>query len=114
MNVKNIELNLKINELTLKEKELKKLKSRNIFDLIKDEKLISIFITSLDENIQYNIICKKTEQFEEIENKLYNEYPQYRKTSNIFIFNGIRINKYKTLEENKINNNAIIILEVID
>ena len=94
-------------------KEIDKLKenlSRYPLELSKGEKLISVIFTSSDENIFYSIICKNTQKFTELEEKLYNDYPQYSKSNNYFIINGNRVNKTKSLDENKIRNNDIIIL----
>ena len=58
----------------------------------------------------YSIICKNTQKFIELEKKLYNDYPEYSKSDNYFIINGNRVDKTKSLDENKIRNNNIIIL----
>ena len=60
--------------------------------------------------MHYSIICKNTQKFTELEEKLYKEYPEYSKSNNYFIINGNRVNKTKSLDENKIRNNDIIIL----
>ena len=58
----------------------------------------------------YSIICKNTQKFTELEQKLYKEYPQYSKSHDYFMINGNRVNKTKSIDENKIRNNDIIIL----
>jgi len=80
------------------------------FELSKGEKLISVIFSSLDENILYPIICKNTEKFSELEEKLYYDYPEYSKFDNYFMINGNRVNKMKTLDENKIKNKDVIII----
>ena len=50
--------------------------------------------------------------FAEIEEKLYQEYPQYRETNNYFVVNGTQILRFKTVEENKISNNMPVMLIV--
>ena len=67
---KNINNNIEelINE---KDSEMAKLKLRYPFELSEGEKLISITFISLDELIQYSIICKNTHKFKEIENMFY-------------------------------------------
>jgi len=84
--------------------------SRFPFELNEGEKLMSVIFTTYDENLYYSIICKNTERFSIIENKLYEAYSEYSNPENNFIFNGKKINKVKTLEENGIKNNSIIIL----
>jgi len=84
--------------------------SRFPFKLNEGEKLMTIIFMTYDEKLCYSIICKNTERFSIIENKLYNSYSEYSNPENYFIFNGRKINKVKTLEENGIKNNSIIIL----
>ena len=45
-----------------------------------------------------------------IEKELYEQYPEYRNENNYFIHKGNKIDKSKTLDENKIKNNSIITL----
>ena len=103
-----------INALINKDNEIEDLRkklARFPFILEEGEKLMHINITNTDYNIQnYSIICKSSDVFNQIENKLYEEYPILKTIQTYFIFNGKIIEKYKTLEENKINDNAVIIL----
>ena len=99
--------NIEINELKAK-------LSRYPFELLDGEKMISIIFNSGKQDINYSIICKNTDLFVNIELKLYQEYPQYSEVENFFTTNGERINKYKSLEVNKIKNNSIILLESIE
>ena len=101
-------------ELRIKNKEideLKKLKKRYPFELLENEKLMSVIFTSLDQKIHYSIICKNTDTFSVIEKLLYEEFPGYKNSENIFTVNGNKINRYDTLEENKIYNSDTIILK---
>ena len=92
-------------------KELRKKLARFPFILEEGEKLMHINITNSDYNIQnYSIICKNSDVFNQLENKLYEEFPVLKNIQTYFIFNGKIIEKYKTLEENKIKDNAVIIL----
>ena len=90
--------------------ELKEKLSRYPFELLKGEKLISVIFTSSDQKIHCSIICKNTEKFIKLEEKLYNDYPEYSESDNYFMVNGNRVSKFKTLDENKIKNSNIIIL----
>jgi len=56
------------------------------------------------------LITKNTEKFLKIEVKLYEKYPKYLETENYFVAGGNKINKYKTIKENNINNNDIVTL----
>jgi len=99
-----------IKELNNEINQLKEKLSRYPLELSKGEKLISIIFTSSDENMFYSIICKNTQKFTELETKLYNEYPEYSKSNNYFLINGNIVDKDKSLDENKIRNHDIILL----
>ena len=96
-----------------KDKEIDELKlklSRFPFELAQGEKLISIIFASTDKNVLYSIICKNTDIFGNIELQLYEAYPKYSESVNIFTLNGNKINRSKNLDENKIKNHDTIIL----
>ena len=86
----------------------------NILPLLSksEEKLMSIIFKSFDENINYSVICKNTDEFEKIESLLYDKYPEYKELKNNFILNGKEIDKSKSLEENGIKNSDIITLKI--
>ena len=104
----------KIIDLYARIDDLKEKLSRYPFELKKDEKMISVIFTSDDQKIHFSVICKNTEKFIRLEEKLYNDYPEYSETNNYFVVNGNRIQKFKTLEENNIRNSDIIILNQIN
>ena len=104
----------KIIDLYAKIEDLKEKLSRYPFELKKDEKMISVIFTSDDQKIHFSVICKNTEKFNRLEEKLYNDYPEYSETNNYFVVNGNRIEKFKTLDENNIRNSDIIILNQIN
>ena len=101
-----------------KEKEIKDLKmklSKFPFELQEGEIMMSIIISSTDQKIQnHSIICKNTEIFNQVENRLYKCFKEYLKTENYFTLNGKKIIKNQTLEENNIKNNDIILLNTYD
>ena len=96
------------------ESEIKEMKSRYPFELLEGEKLMTVNIICLDQNITHSIICKNTHKFIYIENILYEIYPELADSENYFIAGGEKINKYKTLDENKIKDNEIINLQKFD
>ena len=79
--------------------------------LSEGEQLISVIFVPLDQKLHYSVICKNTDKFSKIENMLYDEYPEYSESENHFLVNGNEVNKYKSLEFNKIKNNDIIELK---
>ena len=106
-----------IKSIVEKDRELKELKlklSKYPQELNEGEKLMTVNFTTIDERIQnYSIICKKTDIFNTIEKRLYEDYAEYYSTENNFTINGKKIQKFKNLEENNIHNNDIIILNII-
>ena len=108
-NSNNYSLNDRILEL---ENELNKFKS---YCLLPGEKLIEVKFISTDQNINNHIgIAKNTEKFTKLEEILYEKYPKYKDTENYFIVNGQKINRNRTLDENKIKNNDVITLSIND
>ena len=103
-----------INKNKIEINELKAKLKRYPFELLDGEKMISIIFNSVKQDINYSVICKNTDLFVNIELKLYEEYPQYSEVENFFTTNGFRINKYKSLEVNKIKNNSVIMLQSIE
>jgi len=108
------ELNKIIVEKEKKMSILEKKLSRFPFELKEEEKLMTVIFTTMDQKFYYSIICKNTDIFNTIENKLYDAFSEYSETENYFLLKGNKINKVKTLEYNKIQNNDLIILKEID
>ena len=78
--------------------------------MLEDENILSVIFISTDQKIHHSIICKNTEKFTTIEHKLYEKYPEYLESENYFLINGNKVNKYKSLDENKIKNSDIIFM----
>ena len=96
--------------LELKEKELNEIKLKIPFELSKEEKIMNVLFKSVEEDIICPMICKNTENFYNLEKLLYIEYPEYKECQ--FFFNGRKIDKFKTLNENKIHNHDIITIYI--
>ena len=75
-----------------------------------DEKLIKINFISSNQDIDYSTITKNTEKFSNLETQLYDKYPNYLDSETYFLVNGKRVNRKRTLEENKIKNGDVITL----
>ena len=103
-------INSKINDAKELENEIKLFKTYYHFS--EGEKLISIKFVSVNQDIDYDIIAKNTEKFTKLESLLYEKYPQYIESENYFLVHGSKLNRHKSLKENKINNNDVITLEV--
>jgi len=74
--------------------------------------MMCVNFISMDQNVHYAVPCIKTNTFAEVEEKLYQQYPQYRETNNNFIANGIIVLRFKTIAENKIGNGLPVTLVV--
>ena len=72
--------------------------------------LISLNIQSGDQNIQCIVICKKTEIFNNVINKVFEKNPEFKNYSNYFLCNGSIVYEYKSLEENKIKDGEAVLL----
>ena len=66
----------------------------------------------MDQKIDLPITIKNTELFFKIEQILYEKYPKYIETEYYFLVNETRINRFITLEKNKIKNNDILTLVI--
>ena len=117
-NIKINELNEMIiqknNELNKVNEKLYNLKTESINNNFKEflpgEEIIAVMFKSNDQNIDYCLSCKNTTTFVKIEEKLYEEYPEYKGNDNYFIVNGKRVDRFKTIKENKIKNGNPVIL----
>ena len=102
-------------ELDEKDKKIDKLRiklSRFPFELLTGERMMTIILNSNDFRILYSVICKNTDNFSKIEDEFYEQFPQFRKYENIFWLKDRKINRHKSLESNKIQNNDMINIEI--
>ena len=105
------------NLIDLKNKEIEELKSnKNEINIIRPgEKIYAISFTSVDQKIShYAIACKNTDVFVRLEEKLYEDYPEYKDKETYFMKGGDKIKRFKNLNENNIKNNYIIMLYIYD
>ena len=56
----------------------------------------------------FNLVCKNTDLFIKLEERLYKEYPHYKDCETYFEVEGRRIKRFKILDENKIKTKAVI------
>ena len=75
-----------------------------------DEEFISVNFVSMasQDIINYSIVCKQSWLFSKLEEKLYQDFPQYNKPDTYFMFNANMIERNKTLKENNIGNNSVV------
>ena len=103
--------------LDLKNKEIEELKLINdpLYNRKPGEKIFSINFTSIDQKIgHYSISCKNTDIFVRLEEQLYEDYPEYKDKETYFIKNGDKIKRFKSLDENNIKKNDVLMLYTYD
>ena len=64
------------------------------------------------QKVHFAVPCLKKNTFAEVEEKLYQQYPEYRETNNNFIANGTQVLRFKTIAENKIGTGLPVTLIV--
>ena len=106
-NQNNINYILEENERLKKEiKELKLRLENGDFErktkMVDYNKIRCVTFVSNDLQVICGLKCLITDTFAEVEEKLYKIYPEYRETNNIFQVNGKQILRFKTIEENNI------------
>ena len=58
--------------------------------------------------------CNINDIFVRLEEKLYNQYPEYKDVITYFVVNGNTVKRFKTMKENKIKNNDTILLNIYE
>ena len=102
-----------INKIDMLEKEKLNLNNKlNSQNIINRNEMMCVNFTSSDQYINYSIPCTSSDIFEELEEKLYKEYPKYRETKKVFLHNGDSILRSKTIAENKIESGKPILLNI--
>ena len=72
---------------------------------------MSIIFSSVDQKINYSVVCKNTDNIHKIEDELYKEYPNlFENKYYIFLCKGKIINRFQTFESNHIKNGDTIIM----
>ena len=103
------ELLLKENQINNLKLELQNEKNKNNKKTIDINDILAVTFISTDQKInKYQISCFKTDRFAEIEEKLYQEFDEFRETNNTFIVNGTTVLRFKKMSENNIKNGDTI------
>ena len=77
-------------------------------ELVNFNNIIVIQFTSTDQKIQRGIKCLPSHKFVEVEEKLYQIYPEYRTTNNSFVTDGRVVIKFQTIAENNIKDGQVV------
>ena len=80
------------------------------------EEVLSINFVSMGNNDigHFSLVCKNNDLFVREEERLYEKFPQFKKYETYFEANGKRIKRFLTLDENKIADNDIINIFIIE
>ena len=116
-NIQNNSFDKFINLINEKENIIKDLKEkikRYPFVLEKNEKIMSIIFSSVNQKVNYSMVCKNTDTIHKLEEKLYEEYPNLSESENYFLCKGKVLNKFQSFEKNHIKNGDIILLNQND
>ena len=62
----------------------------------------------------YNLVCKDSDLFVRLEERLYEDFPQFKEYETYFEVKTRRIKWFKTLKENNIKTNDVINVFIID
>ena len=80
------------------------------------EEILCINFVSMGVNDigHYNLVCKNTDLFVRLEERLYEDFPQFKEYETYFEVKTRRIKRFKTLKENNIKTNDVINVFIID
>ena len=117
-----IQIKLLENNLAEKNNEIKNKLSQNIkkpYEITSvkpGEKVMSVnFVSMGNQDIgHFSLVCKNIDLFVNLEERLYEKYPEFKKYDTYFLVNTNRIKRFLTLEQNGIQDNSIISLYLID
>ena len=111
----NSVLTNKKNEIKKLNDEMKNLKlNNNINEKVYINEIISIQFKSIDQKVDISYACKKDDVFVRIEEKLYNEYPDFKDLNTYFTVNGRVVKRFRSMIENDIRNNDKILLNIYE
>ena len=94
--------------------ELETKLSRFPFELLEGEKMMSIIVTSTDKKNIRSIICKNTDLFCDLEKQIYHNKDNIFDIGTDFTIDGRIIDETKSLDDNKIRDNDIIIMNKLN
>ena len=112
-NINNIEITKAFLEKDKIIKELKEKLKRYPFQLNEGEQLISLIIY-LPDRTKCSMICKNTEKFHKIEERIYEKFERYSETENYFLVNGRKVNRFNSLKGNTIKDGDIITMKIFE
>ena len=110
--IQNLYSELKIKEKEINELKLKLSKNSSQKKYVDFNDIIVIQFITLDQKINCGVKCLKTDTFAEVEEQLYQTYPEFRETNNIFVCKGNPILRFKKIYENNIQDKDKVLLVI--
>ena len=110
------------NNLAQKNVEIQNILSQNnkkpyeITSIKPGEKIMSVNFVSMgiQDIANFSLVCKNVDLFVSLEQRLFEEFPQFKKFDTYYLVNTKRVKRYLTLEQNIIKNNDIINIYFIE
>ena len=94
-----------------KDKEINELKLKIPNEYVKMKNIMVINFLSTDQNIRCGVPCLADDTIAEVEEKLYQQFNEFRNTNNILLFGGNTILRFKKVRENNIHNGDTILIQ---
>ncbi len=114
----NLKQNIKLkdNQITSLNNEISNLRLKSNNNNIKFglDDIVTITFKSIDQKVDIAFSVPKTDLFVKLEEKLYIQYPDFRDSNNYFTINGRMIKRFRTIQENQLNNFDKILLNVYE
>ena len=103
--------------LHIKDNEIPKI-SKYVFDRNLNgengEKIVAINFMPLDQSFSRPIACNNHDTLAMLEQKIYNEYPQFKEINTYLTVGGEIKKRFKTVDENKIKDGSAIVINTYD
>ena len=110
------DLNMKKIEIQEYISQLNKKNDNSVTSIKPGERIITVNFISMgtQDIMNYSLICKNTELFVRLEERLYEDFPQFKNYETFFEVNTRRIKRFKTLDENNIKSKDLINIFTVD
>jgi hypothetical protein len=103
------------NTIPLSKNENELRKNEKHLDLSNNSKeVITLHFQSSDQLINYAVRCNLSHRFNLIANQIFEKEPKFIENGVFFLSGGKKINEYKTIKDNQLKNEDVIIIQSID
>ena len=97
-----------INNLNNEMENLRLNNNKNI--LVDKNEMLVIQFKSIDQKVDMSYECQKNDTFVRIEERLYDDYPQFKDLNTYFTVNGRVVKRVRNMIDNEIRNHDKILL----